>query len=190
MARGFLLRENLTKDTLLAIAVVGVVALTVVVSPNLFATAAKAYFKDKSKKDIYARARKLKELEMKKLISFRELRNGEVRIELTHLGEVLVRQYNLDNIQMKRPHKWDGKWHILMYDIPSFKRNASDAFRQKIKQMGLFQLQKSVWVSPYDFMPEIEFLATIFEIDINRHIFHIITKEVPRDKEIREFFKT
>lgn len=188
MAKGFLVRDNLTKDTLLVIASVGAATLVAAVAPNVFVALARLYFKDKARKAVYERARKLKELERKKLISFRELKNGEVRIELTYRGKILVRQYNLDNIRFNRPQKWDGKWHILMYDIPSSKRKASDAFRHKIRQLGLFQLQKSVWVFPHDFMPEVEFIATIFEIDINKHIFHVVTKEIPKEKEAREVF--
>jgi len=188
MARGFVVRNNLTKDTLLVISSVGAATLVAAIAPNVFVTLARMYFKDKARKAVYERARKLKELERKKLISFGELKNGEVRIELTYRGKILVRQYNLDSIKLKKPQRWDGKWHILMYDIPSSKRKASDAFRHKIKQLGLFQLQKSVWVFPYDFMSEVEFIATIFEIDINKHIFHVVAKEIPREGEIREAF--
>ena len=188
MAKGFVVRNNLTKETLLMIASVGAATLVTAVAPGLFVAFSEIYFKDRNKKVVYERARKLRELEKKKLVSFKELRNGEVRIKLTHRGKILVRQYNLENIRLNKPKKWDGKWHILMYDIPSTKRKESDAFRYKVKQLGLYQLQKSVWVAPYDFMPEIEFIATIFEIDINKHIFHLVAKEIPKEREIREVF--
>ena len=34
-------------------------------------------------------------------------------------------------------------------------RKASNAFRRKIKGLGLYRLQKSIWVSPYDCISEL-----------------------------------
>ncbi len=188
MAKGFWDNKNLTKDTLLIIATAGVITMIAVISPVAFVNLARTYFHDKSRKAVYARARKIRELQRKKLISFKELGDGRVEIKLAHKGKILVREYDLENLKFKKPKKWDGRWHVYSYDIPSSKKKASDAFRYKIKQIGLFKIQKSVWVFPYDCMSEIEFLTSVFEIDINSNIFHIITKEIPREQEARKFF--
>ena len=173
---------------MLRLTAMGVLIITAGISPFLLNRLAKEYFKDKIRKTIQARARKLRELEKHKLISFKELDNGSVRIELTHRGKNLVRLYNLENMKLQKPKRWDGQWRIIIYDIPTHQRKASNAFREKLKQLGLFSLQKSVWVSPYECLSEIEFLATVFDIDINRHICYFFAKNIPHEKEIREFF--
>jgi len=188
MARGFIKRNNLTKDTLLAIGLLGAAVAIGGVSPHFVYKIARSYFKDKAKEIIWARSRKLKELNRRKLINFKELGGGRVRLELTHKGKTLVRQYNLDQIKIQAPKRWDRKWRILMYDIPTHQKRASNAFREKLKDLGLFQLQRSVWVSPYECLAEIEFLATVFEIDMDRHICYFKTSEVSKEKEIKEFF--
>lgn len=43
--------------------------------------------------------------------------------------------------------KWDGKWRIVIWDIPEKRRLARDLLRFKLKQLGFKQWQKSVWVS-------------------------------------------
>lgn len=188
MPRGFIKRNNLTKETLLLLAAMGILTIATGTSPYFLHKLAKEYFKDRIHRMIRARARKLRELEKRKLISFKELGSGMVRIELTYQGKNLVRLYDLEKMKLQKPKKWDGQWRIIIYDIPTFHRKASNAFRLKLKQLGLFALQKSVWVSPYECLPEIEFLATVFDINIDRHIYYFLAKNVPREKEIKEFF--
>ena len=189
MARGFVKRENLTRDTLAVIAALGILAIAVATSPYFLNEISKVFFNDKSLAERRARARKLRELEKRKLISFKELGGGKVKIELTKGGQRLVRMYDLDKMRLSRPKKWDGFWRIITYDIPSSKRKASDAFREKLKDLGLFQLQKSVWVSPFECLAEIEFLGAVFEIEVGRHIHYFKTKEVPLKSEIKDFFE-
>ncbi|MBI2033530.1 MAG: hypothetical protein HYT13_00300 [Candidatus Liptonbacteria bacterium] len=188
MARGYVRRKNLTKDTLLGIATVGVLLLTGAGGHPALSRALLSYFKDKVKAARWARARKIRELEKRKLISIQENDDDAIRIELTHRGKRVVRQYHLDNLKLKVPSKWNGYWHLAIYDIPSSKRRASDALRQKLRDMGLFQLQKSVWVAPYPFLEELEFLTVLFEIELNKHIYYFRSRELPREKEIRRFF--
>ena len=188
MSRGFSKSENLTKNTLLAIAAIGIVFVAPGMAP-LLRGLARNQFGDKSKAAVAARARRLRELQKRKLIKFTELGGGGVEIELTHLGKKIVRIYDLDKIRLVKPKDWDGKWRVLMYDIPKSKKKASDAFRGKIKQLGLFPLQKSVWVSAYDCFSELEFLATVFDLALDKHIHYFTTKEIPRESEIKDFFE-
>lgn len=43
--------------------------------------------------------------------------------------------------------KWDGKWRIVIWDVPEKRRVARDLLRYKLKWLGFKQLQKSVWVT-------------------------------------------
>lgn len=178
----------LTIDTLLKIGMVGVCVIAASTSPFFLRNIVKAYFKEKSRRRANARARKLRELQQRNLISFRELADGSVKIELTHLGKKLVRQYNLDKMQIKKPKIWDGKWYVIIYDIPHSRKQARDAFRQKLKQLNLYPLQKSVWVTPFNCLPEIEFLCSIFNLTLDQHIYYFTTNEIPQEKKLKRFF--
>lgn len=46
--------------------------------------------------------------------------------------------------------KWDGKWRIVIFDIPEKRRVARDIFRQKLKSWGFIPWQQSVWVTKKD----------------------------------------
>lgn len=188
MARGFVRKNNLTKDTLLRIAVLGVVLIAVSTSPFFLNNLVRSYFKDRTLKGQRMRAKKLRKLEKKKLISFKELGDGKVRIELSIRGKALVREYDLENMKLVKPKRWDELWRVVIYDIPTSQKKASNAFREKIRNLGLFQLQRSVWVSPYECLAEIEFIASIFEIDINKCICYFTTRDIPHRKEIEKHF--
>ncbi len=43
--------------------------------------------------------------------------------------------------------KWDGKWRIIIWDIPEKRREVRNLLRGKLKKLGFRQFQKSVWGS-------------------------------------------
>lgn len=178
----------MTRDTMLKIAQAGVVIVAAAASPHFLARAATSYFRDKVEKAIRARAKRLRELQKRKLVDFKELGDGSVRIELTNPGKNLIRFYNVDEMKLKKPRRWDKQWRIVIYDIPVHQKKASDAFRQKLEHMGLFPLQRSVWISPYECLAEVEFLAAVFEIDIDRCLCYFHTPKIPKEREACKFF--
>lgn len=43
--------------------------------------------------------------------------------------------------------KWDGKWRLVIWDVPEKRRLTRDLLRYKLKQLGFVQWQRSVWAS-------------------------------------------
>ena len=184
MARSYWKYNSPAKAILMTLAMTGafVIAST---SPYFLTNLVKKYFRYK----LRAHRRAMRELEKKKIISFEEKKDGTVKVTLTHRGKEIVRQYQLEEMQIEKPGHWDGKWRVLLYDIPTSRKKAADAFREKLKQLGLYQLQKSVWVHPYEYIGEIDFLCAVFNINLNSHILYFATKEIPRKRLLREFFE-
>ena len=46
--------------------------------------------------------------------------------------------------------KWDGKWRLVIFDIPEKRRTVRDLLRSKLKQWDFIHLQQSVWASKKD----------------------------------------
>lgn len=99
-----------------------------------------------------------------KLVSFKESSNGICKIILTEKGKQKTIAINADNLTIKRPSLWDRKWRIVIFDIPENEKKARDALRHKLKDMGFYCWQKSVFVHPYNCLEEIEFLVELFQI--------------------------
>ena len=188
MPKGLVKRDNTTKEILLALLKAGcfIIAAT---SPYFLSGFLRKWFKDKVKKTAWKRAERLRELQKRKIVSFTEQQDGTVKIELTHQGKILVRQYNLDEIKINKPKIWDKKWRLILYDIPEHKKKARDAFNVKLRDLGLFRLQKSLWVSAYDCLPQIEFLCAVFDLNLDKNIFYLEVPNTPKEKEIKDWFE-
>ena len=65
---------------------------------------------------------------------------------------------------MAPPKKWDGVWRLIIFDIPEKYRARRRDFQEKLKHMGCYQLQKSVWTHPFPCEKEIEMLKDFLHI--------------------------
>lgn len=43
--------------------------------------------------------------------------------------------------------KWDGKWRVVIFDVPEKRRSARDLLRHNLKNWGFTPWQQSVWVT-------------------------------------------
>jgi phenylacetic acid degradation operon negative regulatory protein len=52
---------------------------------------------------------------------------------------------------------WDHKWRMVYFDIPEKKAAIRKQFRSHLLHLGFGQAQKSVYLSPYDFIEEMKY---------------------------------
>ena len=67
-------------------------------------------------------------------------------------------------MKIKKPAKWDGEWRIVIFDIPEKFKQAREVLRIKLKELGFLELQKSVFILPYECEDEINFVIEVFLI--------------------------
>lgn len=60
--------------------------------------------------------------------------------------------------------RWDGKWRIIIFDIPEERGKQRRQFRRKMQSLGLYMMQESVFVFPYPCEEEIAELCETFHI--------------------------
>ena len=109
-----------------------------------------------------------------------------VTIILEEAGKKKALEYNVEKMRIKKPVSWNGKWHVVISDIPEYKKKARDAFSAKLKRIGLFPLQKSVFISPYPCRDEIDFLIELF--DLRPFVRYLVVKEIDNDLHLRKQF--
>lgn len=90
----------------------------------------------------------LKRLREGGLIEQVKLRD-DVVIRLTDAGRDLLG----DKFEEKN---WDGKWRVVLFDIPEEKRIIRNLFRRNLKKWGFKHLQKSVWISKRNIFDKLE----------------------------------
>jgi DNA-binding transcriptional regulator PaaX len=114
---------------------------------------------------------------------------GEYFLKITKKGEEKVQKMNLRTLKIQTSKKWDGFWWVTIADIPTEMRAQAYAFRKKIKQLGLYTLQKSVWVYPFDPRDEITFIAALNGLDRYITIFKASEMEDEDEANLKSFFK-
>lgn len=106
----------------------------------------------------------LERLRVRRLVRYVE-RGKRTYIEITELGKLRLREFEFDKIEIEPPKRWDGKWRVVLFDIPEKRKQARHALRTKLQDLGFYQLQKSVWVYPFECRDEIDFVCNFINVD-------------------------
>ena len=107
-------------------------------------------------------------------------------LKLTQKGEKELRQMQLSDFSVKKPRKWDGKWRVLIFDIPERKRWLRDNIRRALLSIGFIKLQNSVWVYPYDCEDYINLLKA--DIGVGKDLLYMIVDSLEYDERLRKKF--
>ena len=124
-------------------------------------------------------------MKQKKLVRIYE-KDGLDVIEITQSGKKKVLSYNLENIKITRPKKWDGYWRIVIFDIPEKNKKARRALSLKLNDMEFFPLQKSVFVCPFECKDEIEFVSEFF--GVKRYVKYILAKQIENEEFLKNYY--
>jgi len=168
---------------------IGGVLLAAIAAPNAVA-AFKFLLKDENyiswKKFNQSTARQyISRLEKRRLIK-RKMKGRRSEMILTKKGREELLKYGVDKIKLKNDKRWDGKWRVVIFDIPENKKQARDALRSKFKNLGMLQLQKSVFVYPFDCKREIDFISDFFEVGDD--ILYLESKIKDINNKLKKYF--
>tara|TARA_B100000745_G_scaffold282775_1_gene216316 strand:- start:153 stop:707 length:555 start_codon:yes stop_codon:yes gene_type:complete len=145
-------KGELAKTILLSAVAAGAVA-TVLVLPGLA-----VLFKELDARDARERYRVKRTVERLRQQGYlmREIKNGKERLVLASKGRERIADYLTDELYIPTKKRWDKKWRVVMFDIPEKKGRARRAVSWKIRDIGMFAIQNSVFISPYPCKKEID----------------------------------
>lgn len=176
-------KEKVVEVVLSTLLVVGVLAVAVTM-PN--AVQLFKYFGNRTPKEQWHIRRSVSRLENRGFIS-KSLVRGEEYYVLTSTGKERAMRYKLKTMTIRRQKKWDGLWRVVMFDVPEKRRAARRAIGYAIQKLGCVQYQKSVFITPYPCVDEIDFAGECF--DVRKYIRIIIAKDVEGSGNIKKHFK-
>ena len=99
----------------------------------------------------------------------RSLKTGEIEKVINNKGQAclrlsprgagnFIRMFPLSRLKSKG---WDGKWRIVIFDIPESKRGYRDKLRVDLIMLGFGKLQESIYITPLDILVDLrEMLKT------------------------------
>ncbi len=130
--------------------------------------------------------RSIHRLYQAKLITERRERDGSISLVLTSEGRRRVRQSEQKSIRIERPPRWDGKWRIVLFDIPETKKSLRDIFRRHLQEIGFREFQKSVFIFPYECEREISSLIRLYEAE--EYFRYILAFEISDTRRFKKMF--
>ena len=174
-------KTKINKAIISVVAVAGTVAATAVV-PNVVATIVRSrYFRQR----VYQTKSSFARLISEGYITL-EGRQGKKRARLTPKGERFAALIGEGRYAIKKPRRWDGKWRVLIFDIPEKRKVVRVKVRNSLKMLGLHRLQDSVWVYPYDCEDVIVILRS--DLRIGKDLIYIIADKIERDAPLKRVF--
>jgi DNA-binding PadR family transcriptional regulator len=153
-------------NAVLALAAVGGVLTLGVMAPGVFGELTRFLYKRKKEK--YQQYQLLWHnfnlLKKRGNLEFVREENGCLVYKFTDKGKERIRKFVFDELSLKNLKRWDRKWRLVIFDIPERNRKARVSLREKLREMGFYQCQKSVWIHPFHCAEELEFLKDFFNI--------------------------
>ena len=128
----------------------------------------------------------IKKLYRSKLVERKNNPDGSFTFILTKRGKLKALTYHFQEIKIKRGN-WDGKWRIVVFDIPERIKRARDALRDKLKELGFYELQKSVFIFPFKCEDEIEFVIEFF--NLRKYVRIGILESIDNELHLKKIFK-
>ena len=124
-------------------------------------------------------SKEIRNLYRSKLIEAKENSDGSFTYVLTDKGKLKALTYHFQNMTIKK-NKWDNKWRVVIFDIPEKLKNSRNALRDKLKKLGFYEFQKSVFVLPWECKDEINFIIEFFHLRkyVRYGIFNYIDNEL------------
>ena len=129
----------------------------------------------------------IKRLYQSKLIDYRENKDGSASLILTDNGKDRILRYEIDKIEIKKPTHWDNLWRMVIFDIPEDKKSGRNALNAKLKELGFYPMQKSVFVHPYECKDEIDFITELFEL--TPYVRFLRVKDIDVELHLKEIFR-
>ncbi len=111
---------------------------------------------------------------------------GHDFVALTEHGKKRAEAQIIDILVARKPRHWDGKWRMIIFDIPESRRRGRDAIRHKLKSLRFFKLQESVWIYPYECRQAVQHLADYY--DVKPYVHFAIVDIFDQEEETRQYY--
>lgn len=180
-------RGEIAKIVLSVVAFAGILAVAAV-APNcvqLLAVADK-YQRDKKRRDKWYFNQVIVRLEKQGHIKIVKNQQGVRCVELTNKGEKLFERYEIGELEIKKPKRWDGKYRVIIFDIKEWKRSIRDQIRGWLEDLGFIKLQNSVWVYPYECREVIILLKS--HLNVGQEVLYLTVESIENDKWLKRAF--
>lgn len=183
-------RTSAIIDNLLRFAVGGGLIATIIIAPNAVQIFDGPLQKYLDKLDVKQRDRELKRIvyymKQQGLVATtsEDYLHGLI---ITNKGKKRLKRLEFDKLEVLAPERWDGKWRMVIFDIPELSRVGRRSLIYKLKQIGFVQLQRSVWVHPFPCRQEVELVASSY--DVQKYVSYVEATGIDSEHLLKKRFQ-
>jgi DNA-binding transcriptional regulator PaaX len=114
--------------------------------------------------------------------------DGSFILKLTKEGvrRAHVRTAIRGSIECKIPPQWDGKWRVVVFDIPESNRAFRDILRNHLHTLHFYKLQQSVFISPHPYEEALLELIHVYKANAYVRIMTVTT--ISGEDELKRYF--
>ncbi|MCL5435661.1 MAG: hypothetical protein M1275_01105 [Patescibacteria group bacterium] len=181
-------KKSMSRERGLGLKILRVVGLGIllgavsIIAPQFPYATLQAALKKKFGKN-YSSARLINSTNYLKRKKFIAYSNGNYTI--TPMGRKWLTR--AEALELKIPRQnWDGRWRLVSFDIPEAQKTARHLFSRKLKKLGFYNFQRSLFLIPYPCEKELAILTNSFKIAPHVHIF--TADHFANDKKLRKIF--
>lgn len=95
-----------------------------------------------------------------------------------------------DKIKSLSLKKWDHIWRLVTFDVSENRRQMRNGFRNRLKSLNFYKLQKNIFITPFPIEKEIEDIACSYRLQNNILILHVASLGKHEDRVKKYFFNS
>ena len=133
-----------------------------------------------------AAERAVNSLYASKLVAAEANADGTFTLILSEDGKTKALKYNLSRMKIQRPAVWDKLWRMISFDIPEEERQARDALREHLLNLGFYELHRSFFIYPFECAKEIEYIIELY--DLRKYVRIITATYIDNEVVVKKFF--
>jgi DNA-binding transcriptional regulator PaaX len=142
--------------------------------------------KEVPKKPLYAISRSLRGLEDGGFLD-RAFSGQQEYLRITKAGKKRAHSIILEQDTTLVNPTWDGKWRIVLLDLPESRKDERDALRYLLKKAGFVCVKNAVWISPFPY--EHLFANIKKDFDLQTELMIFVTDTIDQETK-KSFFAT
>ena len=164
MKKGVIKNDSFSHKVLRAISLTGVVLLAAT-SPYFGLSLIRGFKKENKKKEWKKFYASLDYLNKRGYVKILGWEGDKIKVKITRMGEDRTKHFDPNSIELKKQENWDGKWRVVIFDVPIAKNWNRQAFTEKLKELDFVMIQKSVWAYPHECYEEIMLLRKFYGVE-------------------------
>jgi len=174
-------RTKINTAIISIVAVAGIIAVAAV-APKLVTLFSKSRY---IRQRLYQSRSRLSSLIARGYLTV-EVKHRKKYVRLTPKGEHFAALMREGGLPLKKPKRWDGKWRLLIFDIPERRKKIRGQIRATLTAIGFVRLQDSVWAFPHDCE---DFMVVLkADLRVGKDVLYIIADQVEYDAHLRKHF--